>query len=89
MTAQNQNPPWLNYLEHDVIGKTTASDARVYEVVVKVNGTGLLAIIKARKGDQYLVAFVGGRSFAGLSGAVRKRIVTEPEKWRADQYARP
>jgi len=86
MREMEKQPPWLTYLEWDVLGKPNASDARVYEVVVKIRPEGLLAVIKARKADQYTVTFVGGRSLASLSGLIRKRVVGEPEKWREDKY---
>lgn len=88
MATATEQPPWLTYLEWDVLGSVIANDARVYEVVLKVRAENILAIIKARKDEQSFVAFVGGRSLASLSRGIRETIRGGPEKWRTDRYAK-
>lgn len=87
MNKSVEKPPWVSYLEWDVLGKETPGGFHVYEVVVKVQHQGLLAIVKARKGDEYLVTFKGARGLAALSRVVRDAVVREQTKWRVDQWA--
>ena len=77
---------WEVYLEGDVIGKETIEGYRVYQVVIRVRGEGLLGIVKARRGAEYQVCFVGAATLALLSAKVRDAILKETKKWKTDEY---
>lgn len=84
-----EKAPWLTYLEWDVLGKETEGGYRVYQVVVRIKHEGIQAVIKARRGSEFFVSFVGGGSLQSVAGKVRARVVGEGHKWREDQYASP
>lgn len=79
-------PPWETYLEWDVLGKYTPGGFVIYEITIKVRPEGLLAIIKARKADEGIVAFGGARNLAGLSRVVRDKVNGEETPWKADAW---
>ena len=86
MASKKDNPPWLNYLEWNVLGEETPGGFVVMEVVVKIRPAGLLAIVKADNRSTGIVLFVGGRTLAGLSGEIRRKVKDENAKWRKDQF---
>ena len=49
------------------------------------NRTSVLLIIKATRGDDALVAFVGDSSFGGALLSLRKKLAAGSLKWREDR----
>lgn len=81
-----EREPWVVYLEGGCIGKEIEGGFRVYQVVIRVRGEGLMGVVKVRKGDQYQVAFLGAGSLPGLSAKVRDIILRPGEKFKVDMY---
>lgn len=77
---------WEVYLDGDVIGTTNLEGARIYQLVIRVRGEGLMGVVKARKGDQYYVSFVGAASISLLAAKVRDVVIKEGGKWAEDKY---
>lgn len=78
--------PWVTFLEWDVLGKESEGGYRVYEVVIKVQGSGLLAVVKARDAQEHVVSFVGARSLSSLARGIRGRLEEEGKMWRLDKF---
>jgi len=81
-----EREPWVNYLEGDVLGKQTIDQIRVYQVVIKVRGEGLLGVVKGRRGAEYFVAFVGAGTLSALAAKIRGLLLSEEEKFKVDQW---
>lgn len=77
---------WVVYLEGDVVGKETVAGYRVYQVVLRIQGSGLLAIVKARGGGGYYVRFLGAGTLPSLTAKIRNSIIKDDEKWKKDRY---
>lgn len=88
MDEASRKPYWIDYLEHDVIGQAVTGVGTVYEVLVKIRPGSLFAVVKARGGGGYYVAFVGGKSLSSLSGEIRRALKSEKTRWKPDQYAK-
>ena len=86
-TDQGEQDPWVTMLEHDVLWLEGPGGLRVMEVLVKVRHSGLLAVVKVRKGGDSLIGFKGGKGLRSLSGKIRTMIMSEDTNWRLDQYA--
>ena len=77
---------WEVYLDGDVIGATTASGARVYQLVIRVRGEGLMGVVKVRKESEYFVNFVGAASISHLAAKVRDVVIGEETRWSKDKF---
>lgn len=86
MSSPQEADPLVVYLEWTVLGKSTPGGFVVYEVTIKVKYSGLLGIIRVKKGDVGLVGFVGSRGIKGLSREIRKAVNDHKFKWRPDKY---
>lgn len=85
--GSNQKEPWVNYLEGDVLNKEGPAGHRVYQLVIRVRAEGLQAVIKARRGEEYFVEFVGAGTLTSLAGRVRDKVAGPDTRWREDKYA--
>lgn len=81
-----EKEPWVTYLEGDVIYKEAPAGHRVYQLVVRVSGEGLQAVIKARRDAEYFVVFTGAASLSSLAAKVRGVISNPDTLWRPDKY---
>ena len=86
--TKSDTDPWLTFLEWDILAAEVAGGGRVYELVLKIRPSGLLAIIKIVRGDGPFIAFAGARGFRSLSREVRDKIRSPSTKWREDKYAK-
>lgn len=84
---KREQDPWVTLLEHDMLWMEGPGGLRIMEVVVKVRHSGILAVVKAKRGDDRLVAFKGAGGLRSLSGKVRDMIRSEDTHWRLDQFA--
>lgn len=83
----DRKEPWLTFLEHDCLFGTWHGSLQVIEVVVKVRHTGLLAVVKAQRDGEPLVAFKGARTLRALSGGIRDMLAGSGTRWRTDKFA--
>lgn len=81
-----EREPWVTYLEHDVIGKETEGGFKVYQVVIRIRGEGVMGVVKVRRGAEYQVVFVGASSLSALSAKVRNVMLGREGKFKVDQY---
>lgn len=82
-----EKTPWVNYLEGDVLNGESPQGYRVYQVVLRIRGEGLQAVVKARKQQGFFVIFVGSASLPALAAKIRKAVRSQDTKWREDKYA--
>lgn len=81
-----EREPWVTYLEGDILNQEGVGGERVYQVVIRLQASGLMAVLKARKGGEYLVQFCGAGGFRSLAAKIRNRMLGDEGNWQADRY---
>jgi len=82
-----EREPWEVFLEWDCLGTFVKPEGKVYEVVLKVQPTGVFAIVKLRGPFGYKVGFVNGKSLRDIAGKIRSLLAGESGKWSDDKFA--
>lgn len=79
-------PQWVKSIEWQTLERETPGGFVVYEINIKLRREGLLCVVKAEKGNEGIVGFVGARDIRSLSGRLRQMIDSEMTKWKVDKY---
>ena len=85
--SDNERPGWVNMLDGGMVGKDIPGVGLLYGVTIKIEFTGVLAVLKAKGGGGYQVAFVGAKSLESLIRKVQPILAGEEGRWRQDEYA--
>jgi len=67
---------------------SAAGDLELYEIRAKLDadgGTSVLLILKARRGEEQLVGFVGGLTLTTALLAAGKKLRSDGIRWREDR----
>jgi hypothetical protein len=85
--SDEQTPEWVKQLDGGVVGKDIPGAGLVYGMTIKVEFTGVLAILRVKGGGGYVVSFVGARDFKSLAKKLQPVLTGEAGAWREDKYA--
>jgi len=61
-------------------------NALLYEVRLQLRETGWLCVLKAARGEEYRVGFVGAKTFAKLIERVWEELDGQTFRWREDDF---
>lgn len=81
-----ERDPVYNQLDGDILYGMSDGDINVYEVTLKIRPHGLLLLIKATRGREYMIAFVGGRKIDSLIRKAYLELRQNNLRWRTDRY---
>ena len=85
--GSDQVPEWVKMLDGGMIGKDIPGVGLLYAVSIKVEFSGVLAIMRAKGGGGHLVGFVGAKNLRKLAEKIRPVLTGEEGRWREDEYA--
>jgi len=81
-----EKEPWVSFLEYGVIGKTVQGQGFVYQVSLKVDATGVFAVIKVKGDEGRKVAFVSAKGLESVSREIRSALSGGEARWRDDKF---